>query len=347
MEKLLNTSNGTNSTQAHKAAAGLATSYSPSTSLSNLGSANQLAFSPSAAYQACLFENPKTAENAYQLKTMPIKNKSFSSKPNHTCISLLAVVLWLACSSAQAFPYPVTESLKVVGNSSLTTNVVRKELYDRPNSTWVPEGYIMQPAQWLGNNPSVIYAQTPISNCTWFCIRSTGETLQDFTKRWNYTSWNSSLSVDPSKGPVCSGVIIRGDTGTGVVTSLWYAPPVNVNGCFYPDNSCYFSTDSATLNHGTLTDVNANNHQASTSIQMDCTTSTYATFKLKNGYDSQRIALSNGGKSKISIDGKNLGIKLKIPRGQSTYSLSDTLEMSSDVEPGPFSGNAVLQIMVE
>jgi len=260
------------------------------------------------------------------------------------------ITLLLSCARAYAFNYPVTTDLDyygVPGAGMVTTTVQKRAMPNQLDGTWVPAGYIMQPAQWLGNNPSVIYAAAPVNNCTWFCIRSSGEYLKDFTERWTYVKWTSDLTVNPAMGPVCSGVIIRADSGTGVVTTLFYRPPTYQGSCVYPRNSCSFNTASATLDHGSLTEANANNHQATTSLQVECTGSTNLRFLLKNGYDSQRISLSNGGKSKISVGGRDMGKWINTPSGKSTHTLSDTLEIGSDVTPGPFSGNAILQISVE
>jgi len=185
------------------------------------------------------------------------------------------ITLLLSCARAYAFNYPVTTDLDyygVPGAGMVTTTVQKRAMPNQLDGTWVPAGYIMQPAQWLGNNPSVIYAAAPVNNCTWFCIRSSGEYLKDFTERWTYVKWTSDLTVNPAMGPVCSGVIIRADSGTGVVTTLFYRPPTYQGSCVYPRNSCSFNTASATLDHGSLTEANANNHQATTSLQVitDC-----------------------------------------------------------------------------
>jgi hypothetical protein len=211
----------------------------------------------------------------------------------------------------------------------------------------------MQPAQWLKKEPSLIYAQAPINNCTWFCIHSDGETLQAFAKRWAYTSWSSSVMVPGAAGEeICSGVIIRADRHTGAVSDPFFVAPSENSSCAYVSSACSVDMPGvAALKHGNLLEINANGHTASAQLRFDCVGGMKARLLLLSGNDADGvdgIKLSNGGKSRLFLEGKPLkNSVVTLQKGINTLTLSDKLELPENVEMGSFSGNAVLVIQAE
>lgn len=265
---------------------------------------------------------------------------------------ILAALLGLGFSlQAHAFLYPVTTEMKTYyekGQEELKLHLALTSMEIAGDGTrWVPSGYIMQPAQWLASQPSVIYAATPIENCTWFCIKSKGETLADFTKRWFQTNWTTRVMVPNAPGnQICSGVIIRGDQGTGVVSNLFFMSPNQGSACGYAYPFCVMEMPGAAeLNHGDLFDTEANGHTASTKLWVRCNGRMLARFRFAPGGDvqgTQHVSLSNGGRSRLYVEDTPLEFMLTLNVGLNTLTLSDKLDIPADVKLGKFSGNAVL-----
>lgn len=267
------------------------------------------------------------------------------------CLSNLARILAFALlcitwKSVDAFSYPVTTQLAIAGDGSrfsveVTTSF--QDVHTVPDQTFVPKGYIMQPASWVANSPSNVWAVTPVNDCSWYCIRSNGEAISAFARRWRSMSWVSSEVAPHFPGDmICSGIIIRGDEGTGLVSQLFFVPPQTSTSCAMSTARCTLDHGMLTLAHGSISDSQAQGHSASAILKITCSTYISGKVTLRSGADSERIALDNGGKSRLYVANQAMGSKLPLQQGLNTIELTDKLEIDNGTKLGPFRGSAVL-----
>lgn len=262
------------------------------------------------------------------------------------------LILGASALPAHAFQYPVTTLTEVNGSyptGSVRTTAALRKMSVPPDETYVPAGYIMQPALWLASDPSSIWISTPPRDCTWYCVRSTGEKLSSLTSRWGETIWTSDYKMpNPRGAKVCSGVVIHAGENTGWISaSVFYVGQHVESACGYPVATCTLDSAPVTLSHGLLSETEADGHSASTSLSVNCSDPAYARITLRSGADSQRIALDNGGKSRLFVEGRPIGSLLSLAQGANSLALSDKLELGPDIKLGDFRGSAVLVLTLD
>ncbi|GEM_PF-1758135 len=255
---------------------------------------------------------------------------------------------------AYAFLYPVaiTESFIETGSGKLyiKTSIGKREIVGEDGNRKVPFNSIMQPAHWLASDPSLIYAEVPALNCTWFCLEAEeNETIASLADRWRYFVWNSEVLIPNAAGSkVCSGVIIRTSRHPGVVTSPFYVGPNFDGSCGYVYSNCIMDMQGpAELIHGEIFDTDADGHSASTQLKIRCYGTTYVRMRLVSGRgagDEDVVRLSNGGKSRLFVNDNPISSQLRLQDGINTVKLSDKLEIPADVTLGKFTGSAVLMV---
>lgn len=226
----------------------------------------------------------------------------------------------------------------------ITVYTQRGELTTKPDNTKVPMGFIMQPGQWHADRPSEVWAALPeCGSGAQFCVVSNGELIGDLARRWTTMMWVSQVVVPYVPGDkICSGVIIRGEWAEGLVSTMFFQPPPAEHACVLTKAACQFEHTQVTLAHGNFSERQANGHSASTMLNITCDFVVQGKMTLRSGADSQRVALNNGGKSRLYLSGMRLGSTLRLTRGLNSLELTDSLEFNGTTKLGPFKGSAVL-----
>lgn len=101
---------------------------------------------------------------------------------------------------------------------------------------------------------------------------------------------------------------------------------------------CRITTPELNLDHGSLSQSDAEGSVASTTMNVDCTSNMSVKFKLET--NQNYVYLEPTGKAEITIDGKPLNSEITLPQGSSTLVVKDML--SGVTAEGVNSGSSVI-----